>query len=172
METRIRVLFFCIAGACLLFLPVLLGDAAAQVRKLTLDELVSKSEIIFTGSVVDKHSEWNAGKTRIYTRVTVEVAEYFKGEGLDNTITVTHLGGEVGDVGELYTGAARFEKDEEVILFVKRDSRGNMRVTGSNQGKYRISSGNRLGKKMITGGRTVDAFIAQIKDIVEQQRLK
>lgn len=172
MEKRIRVLFFCITGACLLFLPVLLGDAAAQVRKLTLDELVSKSEMILTGSVVDKYSEWNAEKTRIYTRVTVDVAEYLKGEGLEKSITVTHLGGEIGDVGELYTGTARFEKDEEVILFMKRDSRGNLRVTGSNQGKYRIRTGNRLGKKMITDGRTVDAFIAQIKDIVEQQRLK
>jgi hypothetical protein len=147
-------------------------EGAAQTRELSLEELSEKSEVIVTGKVVDKRSEWNQEKTRIYTHVTVAVDDYHKGEGSEQTVTVVHLGGEVGDVGELYTSVAKFEKDEEVVLFLRKDRRGNLRVTGSDRGKYCIKRDDRTGVKRIEKFGTLDSFKAHIKNIVEKQKLE
>ena len=161
-------------GIFCVIIPIFLftANSVAQTRKLPLEELSKKSELIVTGKVVDQRSEWNEEKTRIYTRVTVSVDEYHKGERAERTLTVTHLGGEVGEVGELYTGTARFEKDEEVFLFLKKDQKGNYRVTGSNLGKYKIQHDPRTGQKMIGKNRTLNDFSARVKDIVKRQKLE
>jgi hypothetical protein len=75
-------------------------------------------------------------------------------------------------VGELYTGTARFEKDEEVVLFLSKDLKGNFRVTGSNQGKFRVVKDERTGRKVIGKSRFLDDFKLRIKDIVEMQELE
>lgn len=170
MRKRMHVIY-CVLMTILLF-TVMYEAAAAQTRRLPLEELSKKSELIVTGTVVDQRAEWNEEKTKIYTRVTIAVDEYHKGERSENTITVTHLGGEVGEVGELYTGTARFEKDEEVFLFLKKDQKGNYRVTGSNLGKYKIQHDQRTGQKVIGRNRTLTDFSARVKDIVRRQKLE
>ena len=162
------VVIFCVSA--LIFL--LMSASNAQTRRLSLEELSKKSELIVTGKVLDQRSEWNDEKTRIYTRVTVSVDEYHKGEGAGETLTVTSLGGEVGEVGELYTGTARFEKDEEVFLFLKKDQKDNYRVTGSNLGKYKIRQDEQTGKKVVGLNRTLDDFSVRVKDIVKRQKLE
>jgi hypothetical protein len=171
MKRQMRVIYCVIVVGILLFAGIF-EDAATQTRKLSLEELAKKSELIVTGRVIDKQSEWNKEKTRIYTRVTISVDEYHKGESSENAITVTLLGGEVGDVGELYTGTARFEKDEDVVLFLRKDLKGNLRVAGSNQGKYGIRTDEVTGKKMISQRKSLDDFKSQVKGIVKQQKLE
>jgi hypothetical protein len=171
MRRQMHVIY-CVLVAFLLLFMITYEDTVAQTRRLPLEELSKKSELIVTGKVIDQIAEWNEEKTRIYTRVTIAVDEYHKGERSENTVTVTHLGGEIGDVGELYTGTARFEKDEEVFLFLKKDRRGNYRVTGSNLGKYKIRQDPRTGQKVIGRNRTLNDFSARVKDIVRRQKLE
>lgn len=170
MRRRMHVIY-CVLIAVLLF-TVMYEDAVAQTRRLPLEELSKKSELIVTGKVLDQRSEWNEEKTKIYTRVTVSVDEYHKGEGAEETVTVTHLGGEIGEVGELYTGTARFKKDEEVVLFLRKDLKGNLRVAGSNQGKFTVVKDERTGKRMIGKSKLLDDFKIQIKNIVKRQKLE
>ncbi len=162
------IVIFCVSA--LIFM--LMGASNAQTRRLSLEELSKKSELIVTGRVMEQRSEWNEENTRIYTRVSISVDEYHKGEGASENLTVTSLGGEVGEVGELYTGTARFEKDEEVFLFLKKDQKNNYRVTGSNLGKYKILQDERTGKKVVGLNRTLDDFSIRVKNIVKRQKLE
>ena len=88
-----------------------------------LEHLSEGADLILTGKVTQQSSEWNEDRSRIYTNATIQVEEYLKGNTNEGSIVVTYLGGEVGDVGELYTHMPKFENDEEILVFLKRDQR-------------------------------------------------
>ncbi|MFQ5583020.1 MAG: hypothetical protein ACE5GL_01125 [Calditrichia bacterium] len=60
----------------LLFIEML---PASIFEKLSLEELVNKSDLIVEGTVVDINCKWNEEKTMIYTDVTLKVAKVEKG---------------------------------------------------------------------------------------------
>ncbi len=168
MKMRMHVIS-CLVVLSAFLLAMTVERAFAQSKKLTTKELTDGAEVVAVGKVAAMRSEWNEDKTRIYTRVTVSVDQYIKGERPQEYLTITQLGGEVGDVGELYSGTPRFRMDEEVLLFVKKDRLGNLRVTGGAQGKYTITKSELTGVKMVGEKRTLDDFRAQIKSIMKQQ---
>ena len=103
-------------------------SALAQNEAKVIKNLSEKAELIVSGKVIQKKSSWNASKTRIYTKTTVEVEEYLKGNGNGNLVEITYPGGEVDDVGELYTHMPRFEYHEEVVVFLKKDQKSLRRT--------------------------------------------
>ena len=171
MRTQMhRVSFFPLV---LIFLFLwIINESPAQVLHLSVDKMTQKSEIIVTGKVVDKVCEWNQEKDKILTRVTVQVDQIHKGKGLAESLVVTHLGGEIGEVGEYYSGTPRFNEDEEVFLFLRKDGKGSLRVVGSNQGKYTITRDVETGNRIIMNHKTLDAFSSQIREIVARQKLE
>src|SRR3954468_23781479 len=108
-------------------------------------ELVTVSSTIVRGRVVDVHAEWIDGRRSLETFVTVEAAEYYKGS-LGETLTVRTPGGQLGRYRTIFVGAPEFRAGDEVILFL----RGNSRVptiVGLSQGAYRVvadASGRRI----------------------------
>lgn len=157
----------CLLLACVLLLPGLLQSTAAQERELTLEEKATESELIVEGKVTSIRSEWNAEHTRIYTHVTITVTEYLKGEPSEQTVVVTHLGGEVGEVGEIYSGAVRFEEDEEVLVFLNRDQQGRYGVTGGSQGKYSVSRDESTNERMVAKSKPLRELKQEILRIVK-----
>jgi len=75
-------------------------------------------------------------------------------------------------VGELYTHTARFSKDEEVLVFVKKDRKNNLIVAGGNEGKFKVTKNEFTGERMVPGGLTLKMFTARVKNILEQQEIK
>ncbi len=159
----------CFAIVSTFLIALMVERASAQLKKLTTEELTDGAEVVAVGKVTAMRSEWNKDRTRIYTKVTISVDQYVKGEQVEKTLTITHLGGEVGDVGELYSGTPKFRKDEEVLVFVKKDKLGNLRVTGGARGKYTITKSESTGLKVVGETKTLDDFTAQIKSIVKKQ---
>lgn len=159
---------------CMLVFMVILSGSFTQLlaQRGNLEKLAKDSELIVAGKVLEKQAEWNDDKTRIYTQVRVSVDQFLKGEQSENIITVTHLGGEIGEVGELYTGTARFEQDEEVVLFLNKDKKERFRITGGNKGKYKINRENAGGTGRLSKSIAVENFINMIKQIVKQQQVK
>jgi len=152
-------------------MSLVIGRAIAQTQEIRLEELTKKAEVIVVGKISNVKSEWNNEKTRIYTKVTVDVGEYVKGETPARTLVITQLGGEVDGVGELYTHTARFSKEEEVLLFVKKDSKSNLIVAGGDEGKYVVTKDKSTGERMVQG-LALKVFSAKVKRIVEQQMIK
>lgn len=112
----------------------------AQIETATLQKLTESSEIIIIGKVSNTESEWNESRDRIFTKVKIDAEEFIKGNNGTGEITITVPGGEIGDVGELYSDIPTFKNDEEVLLFVKKDKNNNYIVNHGLDGKLNIST--------------------------------
>jgi hypothetical protein len=93
----------------------------AQTIETEISDLSEGADIILTGKVINQESDWNTRKSAIFTRVTIQVEEFIKGNNSENIITVIHPGGEIGDIGELYTHTPSFESNENILLFAKKN---------------------------------------------------
>ena len=158
-----------IAAVWMILFAALLSPALAQQQEKSVATLSKEAEVIAVGRVTALKSEWEDGKKRIVTRVTVVVDEYLKkGTESSQTVTIKTLGGEVGEVGELYTHVPTFRQSENVIVFLKKDSRGDYRVSGGTQGKYSLERDAKTGKVMVSGNVAREDFTKAIKQSLEQ----
>lgn len=126
------------ALACLaaLALPAL---GSATVAVLGDDALVGLSSTIAEGRVVALHSEWNDDHNQIHTIVTIRVSRLMKGAmPSDGHLVLRLLGGQVDDLVMEVVDQPTFALGEEVIVFVRKNPRHFMPVTGLYQGKFTI----------------------------------
>ena len=153
----------------ILFLLGFYSTCFAQQEAVDLKELTTNSDAIITGKVTQQTSSWDENKTRIYTLATVRVDEYIKGSNSGNTVTIKYLGGEVGEVGELYSHMPRFEDDEEVLVFLKKDvNSANYKVSSGESGKISLMNDPRTGELMTNSNVRVSAIKSQIKNILAE----
>jgi hypothetical protein len=171
MKARVSTMYLSTILLLVLMLFVS-GQASAQTQQLRLDDLTKKAEVIVVGIVTDVRSEWNSDRTRIITKVSLDVDKYLKGETPGRTIVITHPGGEVGGVGELYSHTPSFAKGEEVFLFARKDSKNNLSIAGGNEGKFKVTKNELTGEKMVPGGMTLKMFTSRVLNILGQQEMK
>lgn len=139
----------------------------AQTSQSELKNLSQNADVIITGKVTQQNSSWNESKTRIYTLATIQVDEYLKGGNTGSSIVVSYPGGEVGDIGELYSHMPRFEDNEEVLVFLKKDQTGSSyKVVNGEEGKLTVISDAKTGEKITSQNVKVNTLTAQIKNYV------
>ncbi|MGB5287856.1 MAG: hypothetical protein WBQ32_13545 [Ignavibacteriaceae bacterium] len=139
----------------------------AQQFATELKDLSKGADIVLTGKVIEQASGWNENKTRIYTQAIIQVDEYIKGKGTGNTVTVKYLGGEVGDVGEMYSHMPRFEDKEEVLVFLKKDEKStDYKVFNGENGKISVINDPKTGEKVTTSNVQINSLKAQIKNYI------
>jgi len=144
-------------------------DAHSQSNESLIKNLSEGADIILTGKVVEQNSSWNKDKTRIFTNVVVQAEEYLKGDYSEKSIALTTLGGEVGEVGELYSHMPRFSNDEEVLLFVKKDKKDmNYKVLNGEAGKLTLYR-NKNGEMVTSGDKKISALKNEIKSFVDKK---
>ncbi len=149
------------------FLPVSIINS--QQITTSLKSLTKNSEVVLIGKVSKQESKWNENKSRIYTDVTIDVDEYLKGQTGEKYITVSHLGGEVGEVGELYTHMPSFKEEEEMVLFVKRDKNdGKYRVYSSENGKIEIIKNKSSNQRFTASNKKVDDIKKEIQSYLAE----
>ena len=151
---------------------ILLGlqlNYAAQNETARIKKLARGADVILTGKVTHKQSAWNQNKTKIYTRTTVQVDEYLKGRANGNSVEITYPGGEVGDVGELYSHMPTFEDNEEVLVFLKKDNKQkSFKVFQGKEGKIKVFSDPETKEKRTGSNVPVKALKAQIKSFINE----
>jgi hypothetical protein len=153
-------------------------------------ELVDGSRAILHATVVDVRPEWRDGRRYIDTLVTVEVAQYLKGD-LGETVTFRVPGGVLGNYRSIVVGAPTFAEGDEVVLFLTARGPSVPYVFGLNQGVFRVVADSRTGGKVVTppallaagaGQRIVrgaaarrpvplQTFGAQVRDVVAGRNL-
>jgi hypothetical protein len=154
MRIFLTFLFFC---------GIYTANFAQQIAS-ELKELSKGADVVLTGKVTQQTSSWNEDRTRIYTRATIQVDEYIKGNGASNTVTVKYLGGEVGEIGEMYSHMPRFEEEEEVLVFLKKDVEStDFKVFDGSNGKISIVEDKQTGEKITTSKVQLRSLKAQIK---------
>jgi len=147
-----------------------LSTSLSQTFSTEIKDLSRGAEVILTGKVKEQKANWNEDKTRIFTRVTIEVDEFVKGNRNSNSVVVTHPGGEVGEVGELYTHMPTFVNDEEVLLFLKKSKVENeYSVFDGENGKISLIKDEKTSEKRTTSGKKVSTLKKEIKNYVEKQ---
>ena len=156
------------------FVMILSGfyfNSLAQLSSSEIKILSEKSDIILTGKVTKQTSSWNENKTRIYTHATIQVDDYIKGNNGRNSVSVIYPGGEVGDIGELYSHMPRFEKNEEVLLFLKKDTKNtSFKVVNGEDGKISVTTDPKTGEKVTSSKRHLSSLTAQIKNYIDSRQ--
>jgi hypothetical protein len=145
-------------------------SALAQSDSAVIKKLSNKADVILTGKVTQKESNWNESKTRIYTKATVEVDEVLKGNNNQNYVEIMYPGGEVGDVGELYTHMPKFDKDEEVLVFLKKDKRNDTyKVLNGESGKMTVMEDAKTREKITSSHIRIKDLKTKIKGFLKEQ---
>ena len=105
----------------------------------TFDELVSRADVIFQGTVTDVKSQWTGegGQRHIETYVTARVDEALKGE-IGTTYTLRLLGGTVGDMTMEVTDTPKFMIGHRDILFVENNGAQFDPLVGIGYGRFRV----------------------------------
>jgi len=160
-----------VAAFTMVLVPALISFSSGQTSHRSTDALAREADVVAVGKVTATKPEWDRGRSRIVTRVTVAIGEYMKG-GAGNVITLTTPGGEVDGVGEWYSHSARFVADEDVVVFAGRDAEGGFRIHGGPEGKITITKDELSGKARVGGQMTLDEFRARIKAAVQEQQME
>ena len=100
-----------------LFVPLLL--LSHVFKRTTLEELINTSEWIVYGTVVSSNSDWDDSHELIWTDSEVEIHEVLKGKWTTPDITISQMGGVVGNTGLDVSGSQLLEPGNEAILFIK-----------------------------------------------------
>jgi len=142
-------------------------SVSALMIRLTLDDLIEKSDAIVIGKVVDifpsrkvdgKPEDATIGVAEpwnIITDVVIKVESCLYGQSISPYIAIMVRGGRVGDMGMWVEDEPVFNLDEEVALFLNRMqddistpegfSRAEyFRITGSMQGKLGYEDGQMI----------------------------
>jgi hypothetical protein len=86
-----------------------------------VDKLTTGHEQVLLGKVVDLHSYWNADQSFLYTDVRVRPSQSLKGRATGNAdVTLTLMGGTVGETTVLIVGGPEFVPGSEYVLFLGR----------------------------------------------------
>jgi hypothetical protein len=146
---------------------LLAGVGVAQatiVEAMTTAKMTSRADLIVRGQVVAQKSQWDDSHGRIFTDVTLQVAETYKG-AQQKTIVIRNLGGVVDGIGMRTIGEVQFGGREEVFVFLRQTAMGSTipiyQTIGMAQGKMTILHQGGVAHVMSTAGgatlATVDA---------------
>lgn len=105
---------FCAAALCLLS-PALLSAASIVAR--TVPELTDLSDYVVEADVLDTET-YRQDDGRIYTRTTLKVARYLKGEGPEQLV-ISQLGGTVGELHMDVPGDLTLQQGQHLVLFAR-----------------------------------------------------
>ena len=112
---------------------------ATTVIPPNFDELVSRAEVIFQGSVTDVRSQWigEGAQRRIVTYVTFKVDDAIKGSPGAN-YTMRMLGGTVDGQTMEVSDAPKFKKGDRDFVFVENNGKQFIPLVGIMHGRFRV----------------------------------
>lgn len=95
--------------------------SATSLVRVGLDELVADNGTIVMGHVLDAVTRWNDDHTFMLTDVRVAVEETVKGRVKSEILTLTLMGGRIGDMTTLIIGGAQLVPGNSYVLFLNRE---------------------------------------------------
>ena len=154
------------SAVSLLLLLVMCLDCFALVRHMTKEELILKSQYVIHGIVKEVRCDWNEDHSSIYTYVTLQVLDVFKGEPRDEMVLIT-LGGTVGDKTIWVSDQPELTEGMEVIIYAFLTSTGYFGIRGLMQGVYDVSDGV-VSDKRGEVNMTLDQFKKLVSELISK----
>lgn len=96
------------------------AEATTMIR-MGVEELVVSNEAVVLGRVVDVQSYWNAQGSFILSDVKVQVLDALKGSAAEKEITLTVMGGNVGELTTLIVAGPEMTVGSDYVLFLNRE---------------------------------------------------
>jgi hypothetical protein len=155
-------LFLFIGMVC--FILTICQETEALIVKYTVDELAKRAEQVIMGEVTSLKPRWNKDQEPIYTEITLNVLEVWKGEITTKSITIEQIGGTYGETSLTIPDAAEFKIGTKVILFIDRKE-DKTDLAGWFQGKFNIDGDMAIQEK--TGYKV---SLTDLKNIVSQNK--
>lgn len=111
---------------------------ASVLTKLSLADMTARAEHVFWGRVERLESKFVKGHDGvIITEVQIRCQRSIRGAKEGSLVTVRHLGGTVGELGQKVFGEASYQVGEEVVLLAELRE-GSLYAVGMAQGKLHI----------------------------------
>lgn len=146
-----RKIFKIVAFGTLLF-PLIAGSTSFIEQPLP--DIVAETPVIVRGKIGASHADWGVGSDgnkRLYTYYELQISEAFKGQIPSGGVTIREMGGEKDGIGMQVAGAARFDKDEDVVVTLsERNPDGTYDIRGLATGKYNIKQ-DQSGREVLVG---------------------
>lgn len=132
-------------------------------QEIRLLEQINASDLIVTGKVKNIRCEWDSKRENIWTIVTIECDEFIKGKNNKNEITIRSLGGTIGELSQVITGAPKFQVGEILLGFLRKDIKKTdyYYCLGGELGKFSNKDGNWIQKNKVKS----NDFVKTIKSI-------
>jgi hypothetical protein len=89
--------------------------------RASLDDLVAGNEAVVVGEVIGTKSYWNSDGSFILTDARIAPREILKGKLDKRELTVTVMGGTVGDLTTVIVGGAQLVQGNSYVLFLNHD---------------------------------------------------
>lgn len=159
---------------------------ASVLTKLSLADMTARAEHVFWGRVERLESKFVQGHDGvIITEVQIRCQRSIRGAKEGSLVTVRHLGGTVGELGQKVFGEASYQVGEEVVLLAELRE-GSLYAVGMAQGKLHIdrSTGsprvqvdlggaelvtpNGLDRSPTAQGIALDTLIGQLSDLARR----
>lgn len=140
MKTRKRNQSIVFAILVFVVLLAVSHGNASSVRKVTMDEMLQACQFVFEGNVSSIEAKENMQR-RIHTFVTFEIREVIKGEYPHHTITLSFLGGTVGNLTMAVSDMQVPQVGEHGIYFVESLDRSQVHpLYGWSQGHFIVET--------------------------------
>lgn len=140
MRSAVRLL--CSVMALAVAAGITAPAGATTLVRADLERLVKSNGTIVVGEVREAYSYWNEAGTFILTDVRISASEVLKGDPRESEITLTILGGTVGDLTTLIVGGAELLPGKQYVLFLEEDDlpgvRGVRTVRDHSQGVFDV----------------------------------
>ncbi|HKQ39293.1 MAG TPA: hypothetical protein VJ063_14540 [Verrucomicrobiae bacterium] len=120
---------------------------ATQLKPLTIEQLIAAGETVVYGVVTSKTVQRDADG-RIVTRVQLTTKERWKGS--KPVVSIVYAGGVLGDKAVFADGQEQYDIGEEVVTFVRFNTRGDAVTVGMSQGKFTVFEHN--GETFVANG--------------------
>jgi hypothetical protein len=117
----------------------------------TFDELVSRAEVIFQGTVTDVRSQWTGegAQHRIESYVTFRVEDAMKGAP-GESYTLRMLGGTVDGETMEVSDSPKFKIGDRDVIFVENNGSQFIPLVGIMHGRFHVDKDKETGREMIT----------------------
>ncbi len=95
--------------------------SATTLVRADLERLVRGNQTVVVAEVREAHSYWNEDNTFILTDVRLAATEVLKGDPRDTDLTITIMGGSVGDLTTLIVAGAELVPGKSYVMFLNED---------------------------------------------------
>lgn len=128
------------------------ASATTLVRQ-SVEELAAANGTVVVGEVLGAHSYWNDEKSFILTDVRIATSDLIKGSAAGE-VTVTLMGGQVGETTTLIIGGAHLVPGRSYVLFLNEENlpgaKGVLTVRDHVQGAFDVVLGGDGGLRAVS----------------------